>query len=72
MTDYPHTTLDLSRHSLNNSNSKLKYSFPKSDRFNTLKSPMYIFIQKIDVTIYMKFLPPDHIEQHRLDMEIKL
>lgn len=40
MTDLPNTSLDLSRHSLNNSNSKLKYSFPKSDRFNTVKNTM--------------------------------
>ena len=46
--------LDVSRHSLNLSQTKQKYSFPRSKRFNESNKALYISSNK-DATPFIKF-----------------
>ena len=62
--------LDLSTHGLNNSSSKQKFSFPKANRFDSLKL-QYIWSHK-DAIHFIKCPAPVQDELHLLDMAIKI
>ena len=56
------TDLDTSNHSLNNSSSKQKFSFPKTDRFRMQHKILYTLLH-LDVIVSMTFLILEQAEQ---------